>query len=98
MDDRLASFVARGHRKVFEHNRWLRDTSKSDAERAYFGSGCRESTRPSNAMQNNNRAAPSPPQPLEAYEPGPCHLRGCGTGAFFHEPLDANAVLTALNR
>ena len=32
----LEAFIARGHRKVIEHYRWLRDTSPNDVERERF--------------------------------------------------------------
>ena len=32
----LEAFIARGHRKMIEHYRWLRDTSTSEIERDRF--------------------------------------------------------------
>ena len=32
----LEAFIARGHRKMIEHYRWLRDTSRSEVERKRF--------------------------------------------------------------
>jgi hypothetical protein len=32
----LEAFIARGHRKIIDHYRQLRDTAKSDAERERF--------------------------------------------------------------
>ena len=32
----LDAFVIRGHEKVIDHCRWLRDCSPSDVERAHF--------------------------------------------------------------
>ena len=32
----LDAFVIRGHEKVIDHYRWLRDTSTSNVERAHF--------------------------------------------------------------
>ncbi len=32
----LETFIIRGHQKVMEHYRWLRDTAASDAERERF--------------------------------------------------------------
>jgi hypothetical protein len=32
----LYEFIARGHRKIIDHYRWLRDTAKSDADRERF--------------------------------------------------------------
>jgi hypothetical protein len=32
----LEAFIARGHRKIIDHYRWLRDTAKSDADLERF--------------------------------------------------------------
>lgn len=32
----LDAFIERGHRKVIDHYRWLRDTATSEAERESF--------------------------------------------------------------
>ena len=32
----LENFIARGHRKIIEHYRWLRDTSLNEVERERF--------------------------------------------------------------
>ena len=32
----LETFVVRGHRKIIDHYRWLRDTARSEEERERF--------------------------------------------------------------
>jgi len=41
----LDAFIVRGHQKIIDHYRWLRDTAKSDSERQRYEHRMQEEER-----------------------------------------------------